>query len=115
MTASDRSRVRSLVMSAKAETTRTGGKPAIADVLREGIRQGLLAPGQPLIQASIAEVGSKVETMTARIGVVESDLRNIKIGWAVLVKAATVGSVITTTLAGIIAWLAWAIGWIKAH
>ena len=67
------------------------------------------------LQASIAEVGSKVETMTARIGVVESDLRNIKIGWAVLVKAATVGSVITTTLAGIIAWLAWAIGWIKAH
>ena len=67
------------------------------------------------LQASIAEVGSKVETMTARIGVVESDLRNIKFGWAVLVKAATVGSVITTTLAGIIAWLAWAIGWIKAH
>lgn len=42
-------------MSAKAETSRTAAKPAIADVLREGIRQGLLAPGQPLIQASIAE------------------------------------------------------------
>jgi hypothetical protein len=42
-------------MNAKAETTRTGSKPAIAEVLREGIRQGLLAPGQPLIQASIAE------------------------------------------------------------
>ncbi|MGI9116195.1 MAG: GntR family transcriptional regulator [Gaiellales bacterium] len=42
-------------MSAKAETTRAGAKPAIADVLREGIRQGLLAPGQPLIQASIAD------------------------------------------------------------
>jgi DNA-binding GntR family transcriptional regulator len=51
----DRSHVRSLVMNAKAETTRAGAKPAIADVLREGIRQGLLAPGQPLIQASIAE------------------------------------------------------------
>ena len=50
-----RSRVRSLVMSARAESTRTGAKPSIADVLREAIRQGLLAPGQPLIQASIAE------------------------------------------------------------
>ena len=55
MTDSERSRVRSLVMNAKADTTRTGSKPAIADVLREGIRQGLLVPGQPLIQASIAE------------------------------------------------------------
>ena len=45
----------SLVMNAKAETVRAGAKPAIADVLREGIRQGLLAPGQPLIQASIAD------------------------------------------------------------
>lgn len=41
-------------MEAKPENGR-GGKPAIADVLREGIRQGMLAPGQPLIQASIAE------------------------------------------------------------
>ena len=55
MADSERTRVRSFVMSAKAESTRAGGKPAIADVLREGIRQGLLAPGQPLIQASIAE------------------------------------------------------------
>ncbi|MGA0121587.1 MAG: GntR family transcriptional regulator [Gaiellales bacterium] len=30
-------------------------RPPIADVLREAIRQGLLAPGQPLIQAAIAE------------------------------------------------------------
>jgi DNA-binding GntR family transcriptional regulator len=32
-----------------------GARPPIADVLREGIRQGLLQPGQPLIQAAIAE------------------------------------------------------------
>ena len=42
-------------MEAKAETVRAPARPPIADVLREGIRQGLLAPGQPLIQASIAE------------------------------------------------------------
>lgn len=42
-------------MEAKPENGRGGGKPAIAEVLREGIRQGMLAPGQPLIQASIAE------------------------------------------------------------
>lgn len=42
-------------MSALPETSRAGAKPPIADVLREGIRQGLLVPGQPLIQASIAE------------------------------------------------------------
>ena len=30
-------------------------RPPIADVLREGIRQGLLQPGQPLIQTAIAE------------------------------------------------------------
>ncbi len=47
--------VRFPFMEARAETTRTGTRPAIADVLREGIRQGLLAPGQPLIQASIAD------------------------------------------------------------
>ena len=43
-------------MEAPPETAaRAVAKPAIADVLREGIRQGMLAPGQPLIQASIAE------------------------------------------------------------
>ena len=48
-------RLRFMAMEARAESTRTAVKPAIADVLREGIRQGLLAPGQPLIQASIAD------------------------------------------------------------
>jgi DNA-binding GntR family transcriptional regulator len=38
-------------MEAKTAT----GRPAIVNVLREAIRQGLLAPGQPLIQASIAD------------------------------------------------------------
>ena len=33
----------------------TAARPPIADVLREAIRQGLLQPGQPLIQTSIAE------------------------------------------------------------
>ena len=48
--------LRFMRMEAPAETAaRTVVKPAIADVLREGIRQGMLAPGQPLIQASIAE------------------------------------------------------------
>ena len=43
-------------MEAPPETAaRAVAKPAIADVLREGIRQGMLEPGQPLIQASIAE------------------------------------------------------------
>ena len=42
-------------MATRAETGRSGQRPVIADVLREGIRQRLLAPGQPLIQAAIAE------------------------------------------------------------
>ena len=42
-------------MEASSESGRAGQRPAIAEVLRESIRQGMLAPGQPLIQASIAE------------------------------------------------------------
>lgn len=42
-------------MEASIESGRPGPRPAIAEVLRESIRQGMLAPGQPLIQASIAE------------------------------------------------------------
>ena len=42
-------------MEASIESGRAGQRPAIAEVLRESIRQGMLAPGQPLIQASIAE------------------------------------------------------------
>ena len=48
-------RVRSRAMEASIENGRPAQRPAIAEVLREGIRQGMLAPGQPLIQASIAE------------------------------------------------------------
>ncbi len=42
-------------MAARNDMTRPTSKPPIADVMREAIRQGLLAPGQPLIQAAIAE------------------------------------------------------------
>ena len=38
-----------------SEHGRAASRPQIADVLREAIRQGMLRPGQPLIQASIAE------------------------------------------------------------
>lgn len=37
------------------EASTATGRPPIADVLREAIRQGLLEPGQPLIQTAIAE------------------------------------------------------------
>ena len=42
-------------MATRSDNHRTGARPPIADVLREAIRQGMLAPGQPLIQASIAD------------------------------------------------------------
>ena len=48
-----RSRVRSLVMSARAESTRTGAKPSIADVLRE---DGLPIPGLYATGVSTASV-----------------------------------------------------------
>ncbi len=34
---------------------RNSARPSIAEILRESIRQGMLEPGKPLIQASIAE------------------------------------------------------------
>lgn len=42
-------------MATRTDNHRNGARPPIADVLREAIRQGMLAPGQPLIQASIAD------------------------------------------------------------
>ena len=42
-------------MATRPDMSRTTAKPSIADVMREAIRQGLLVPGQPLIQSAIAE------------------------------------------------------------
>ena len=66
-------RVRSVAMESSTANGRPSQRPAIADVLREGIRQGMLAPGQPLIQASIAEamgftVMGTAETLAGKSG-----------------------------------------------
>ncbi len=45
-------RSRSIVKLGKG---RNSARPSIAEILRESIRQGMLEPGKPLIQASIAE------------------------------------------------------------
>ncbi len=42
-------------MGVKLDQVRDSARPPIAEILRESIRLGLLEPGKPLIQASIAE------------------------------------------------------------
>ena len=52
-----------------SEHGRAASRPQIADVLREAIRQGMLRPGQPLIQASIAEAMgvSRIDRKSTRL------------------------------------------------
>ncbi len=42
-------------MGVKLDQVRDSARPPIAEILRESIRQGMLEPGKPLIQAAIAE------------------------------------------------------------
>jgi chromosome segregation ATPase len=71
--------------------------------------------GADSVSSALHELTAKVEKVDKRVELVERDIGSIKIGWSVLVKAASLGSAMTAALVGAGTWLAWAWGWIHSH
>lgn len=67
------------------------------------------------LKGAIKDVRDSLDGVEHRLEKVETDVGNIKVGWAVLAKAATIGSAFTALVAGALGWLSWAVGWIKTH